>query len=55
MKSLTISNLKHIIRHYKGTDDVNERKMRLEAHVELTTRWAKIREFKAKQRKARAT
>ena len=54
MKNLTIENLKHIIRHYKGTDDVNERKMRLEAHNELVTRWAKIRAFKASQRKAKA-
>lgn len=54
MKFLTIENLKHIIRAYKGTDDVQKRKMRLEAHTELTSRWAKIRAFKAAQRKTKA-
>lgn len=54
MTNLTIENLKHIIRAYKGTEDTNERRLRLAAHNELTRRWSVIRAFKAKQRQAKA-
>ena len=52
MKYLTIENLKHIIRHYKGTDDADKRLLRLQANTELVNRWKAIRAFKAKQRRS---
>lgn len=46
MKSLTIQNLRHIIRHYRKTDDPDMRLLRLKAYTELTSRLDMMRKYK---------
>lgn len=46
MSKLTIDNLRHIVRHYKGSKDANERLIRLKASSELIRRIKVIQNYK---------